>query len=416
MKIAILSKADSYGGGASRIADELNQLLNQKGYDSHHWLKWKGNHEAPSKWYLYGQKFGKYFDQIDQYVKKVGLPDFVPFELLTLLKNKRIHEYDILHFHDLSSAISPLTVWYLSKLVPTVWTIHDCSPYTGGCLYPMDCVKFQSKCGPCPQLGQWPIDTSVDLTGWMHSVKKKMAQSGRIVYVTPSQWMADQAWKSNIFISPPVVLPNGVDTENFKPYNKTLMRQKLGLPIERKIILISAGYIRDERKGAKYSLDAIRQIKDLNPYLLVVGNMNDDDRKILQEFEYYETGYIGDKEKLSQVYAAAELFLFCSLADNMPLCVLETMATATPIVGFKTGGIPEMVDQDQTGYLVPVKDSEQLAEKLRYGLDPQVNQRWALASREKVQKEYSYDVFVEKHIQLYQKILSGELLLHQNKN
>ena len=110
-------------------------------------------------------------------------------EMLTLLRQRRLYEYDLVHVHDLSSAISPLTVRYVARRRPTVWTFRDCSPFTGGCLYPQDCTAYMRRCGHCPQLGQWPLEPG---TGQAFSdVKRKTAAEG-FMPAAPSQWVA--AW------------------------------------------------------------------------------------------------------------------------------------------------------------------------------------------------------------------------------
>ena len=132
MKIAVVSKADSCGGGASRVAEELTDLFLNNGFDVHHWFSWSGTEIKPHNYFLYGITFGKYVRHMQNFTKKFGFPEIVPFELITFIKKRRLWDYDLVHFHDLSSAISPYTVRFISKFVPTVWTIHDCSAYTGG--------------------------------------------------------------------------------------------------------------------------------------------------------------------------------------------------------------------------------------------------------------------------------------------
>lgn len=408
MKIAVISKADACGGGASRVAGELVELLNERGHVAHHWASWAGKGFTDNMRPLYGKHFKKL--KILHYgTKKVGFPELVPYELPILLKGGRIWDYDLIHFHDLSSAISPLTLRYLSRRKPVVWTFHDCSPFTAGCLYPMGCEKYKTRCHDCPQAGQWPIDSWLDFSGFMQGVKRRLAKTGRVVPITPSEWMADTAYGSGLHAYRPIVVPNGVDTELFRPYSKSEMKVRLDLPQDRTVILLSAGSILDERKGTRYALDALKQLTELSPYLLVVGAADEHAKRVLDGFDYTETGYIDDASDLAKTYAAADLFLFCSLADNQPLSILETMATATPMIGFKTGGIPDMVIQNGTGYLVEQKDTAALVNVLRRVLmNPEILTAWGGKGRERVVEHYSYAQFVDNHISLYERILQGE--------
>lgn len=403
MHIAQISKADAYGGGASRVAEELAQLFRANGYIAHHWASWAGKgYDHKSVFPLYG-RFSKQIRLAHTLLKKAGFPELIPFELAVLLRKNRIYNYDVLHFHDLSSAISPLTLLWLSRQKPVIWTIHDCSPFTAGCLYPMGCEKFKTGCGNCPQIGQWPIDSYLDFTRTMHRVKRHVHKKNDIVAVTPSRWMSNMAYSSGLFLEPPLVIPNGVDTKIYKPCEKKLARNALALPQDRRIILLSAGNLLDERKGTRYALEALSKLKDLNPFLLLVGSIDSNAVKILDEFDHHATGYISSPEKLAQVYSAADIFLFCSLADNQPLSILETMAVGTPMVGFSTGGIPEMIEQDESGYLVAQRDVSNLIRAIRHAFQDDRFLDWGRRAREKAVSTYSFDRLMENHLSLYEK-------------
>lgn len=411
MHIAQISKADAYGGGASRVAEELSQQFRANGYVCHHWASWAGKgYDHKTVFPLYG-RFSREMRLAHMLVKKAGFPELLPFELAVLLRNNRIYNYDVLHFHDLSSAISPFTLRWLSRQKPVIWTIHDCSPFTGGCLYPMGCEKFKSGCGGCPQIGQWPIDSYLDFTKTMHGIKRHLHAKSSVITVTPSKWMSDMAYSSGLFSEPPVVIPNGVDTQLYRPSDKKIARDELGLPNDRRIILLSAGNLLDERKGTKYALEALSELKDLEPFLLVVGSVDDKARKLIDKFDYHATGYIGDPARLALVYSAADLFVFCSLADNQPLVILETMAAGTPMVGFATGGIPEMVEQDESGYLVPQRDVSSLIGAIRRAFEGGRLSEWARRAREKAVSLYSFDRLIENHLSLYEKHACARELL-----
>lgn len=406
MKIAVISKADAFGGGASRVAAELCTLLNAAGHESDHWLSWAGG-KSPHDRALYG-KLRLPVRAANWGLRKAGLPEFVPFELAVLLYRGRIFEYDLIHFHDLSSAISPWTLLYLSRKKPVVWTIHDCSPFTGGCLYPMDCEYFKTRCGECPQLGAWPIDSLLDFTGTNQDIKRRLANSARIKYVTPSKWMQNTAMDSKMFSHPPLLLHNGVDTDQFGFLDKVSIRATLGLPTDRVCVLLSAGSLLDERKGVRFAIEALQQTRDLRPLVILVGHSNPALLKSLIGLDLHKAGYIGDASILAQYYAASDLLMFTSLADNQPLTILETMSAGTPVVGFATGGIPEMVVQNETGFLVSPRDVSALTVVLRRALgDKELLRRWSIQGRLHVEQHFSHQKFLSGHLALYQQLLDA---------
>lgn len=407
LRVAVISKADHYGGGASRVASELTSLLNAAGHNADHWLSWAGGEPSGQQRRLYG-RFEVPIRATNLVFRRMGFPELIPFELASLLCSGRVDRYDLLHFHDLSSAISPFTLLYLSRRKPVAWTIHDCSPFTGGCLYPMDCRHFQSQCRQCPQLGEWPIDCWFDFTGFQQRLKRRIAACRRVRYLTPSSWMQATAVSSGLFHTPPEVLHNGVDLEVFRPFEKNVVRRQLGLPVDRRIVLLAAGSLADERKGTRYAINALLPTRDLRPFILMVGGSSPQLRDLLGGFDVHEAGYLGRSSDLAKHYAAADLFLFTSLADNQPLAVLETMATGTPIIGFATGGIPEMVVQNETGYLTEPKDVVALTTILRQVLSsPTAISEWGPRGRKHIESSFSHSRFLAEHVALYRRMLAS---------
>lgn len=407
MKIAMLSKADSAGGGASSVAETLQEVLSRDGHDVIHFAAWSSKGFGGGRQPLYGG--GRWWQKgvraAHEVSRMAGLAEMVPFELPRLLK-AGVKDFDLLHFHDLSSAISPWTLYHLSRYVPVVWTIHDCSPFTGGCLYPMECERFRSHCGPCPSLGEWPLDSRFDFTHTMQRIKAKLHSSGRISCFTPSRWMADMAEASGKLPERPRVVPNAVDIALYKPSSDVAgLRRRLNLPEQRLILLASAGFLSDERKGIGYAVRAVRALADRNPFLLLVGSMAPGEEALLDGVEWHATGYVGDASVMADFYAAADLFLFCSLADNQPLAVLESMACGTPVIAFDTGGVPELVSHGEHGLVVPQKDEVQLVEAVTSVLDGGCLPEWRQRAREYVVRNHGLAVLLENHLRSYQAVI-----------
>lgn len=407
MRIAQISKADSFGGGASHVAELLHNGLKSRGYFSHHLTSWSGKGYGENRHPLYG-KYEREIRRLHLVTKKLLAPELIPYELIPIQRHDARSSYNLLHFHDLSSAISPLTLQVLSKRIPIIWTIHDCSAVTAGCLYPMGCEKYKSTCRACPQIGAWPMDSKVDLSFIAHSQKKSLHKSGRVNLVAPSHWMADFI-KSSGFVDQDVkVISNGIDTKTFSPLARSDVSDQLSKRKGVKVLL-SSGDILDERKGVKFSLKVLQQIKHLKPLLIVVGNVSDEAKELFSDFETYYAGYVSDKNEMSSLYAVSDLFLFCSLADNQPLAVMESLASGTPVYGFKTGGIPEMVVNGMNGQLTEQKDVVGLAKIIEKDFQAGAFSTMGKVAREDAKKKYDINTMVENYIAYYEEIVSTAL-------
>jgi glycosyltransferase involved in cell wall biosynthesis len=90
------------------------------------------------------------------------------------------------------------------------------------------------------------------------------------------------------------------------------------------------------------------------------------------------------------------------LADNLPLTILEAMAAFTPVVGFSTGGVPEMIQSGRNGVLVEPTDQGALNSALRELLQSPQLEAMGKQARHDVESKFSKTTFVERHLQMYQ--------------
>jgi glycosyltransferase involved in cell wall biosynthesis len=250
----------------------------------------------------------------------------------------------------------------------------------------------------------WPLNRScgIDLTRQMLKIKHKIFRNNDIHVVAPCEWMATTARSSGIPFKRLTVIPYGVDASACPTLEKGNARQSLGLTTRKPIVLLSAGDLADKRKGMIYAIQALKILRgEIDPFVLVVGQMAQHTRQMFGDIEVLQTGYLRDDTRKIQYFAAADVFLFCPLDDNMPLTILETMAVATPMVGFATGGIPEVVEHLRTGYLVAKGEVEKAAHGLRRALSEKGSIRWGFAGREKVLKQYTHEIFLENHLKVY---------------
>jgi len=407
VRIAIISKADRFGGGASRVAEELCVLLQAKGHTAHHFVSNAVTLNPYMKSVYGGRRLRKFVRFAHNVTQRIGFQEIVPWEYFVLRLAHGLMDYDLVHFHDLSSAISPLTVRFVARHLPTVWTFHDYAAFTGGCIFPLECTKYRAGCGACPQLDIWPLNRSrgIDFTRPMLRLKQKTFREENIFVIAPCNWMADTARNSGTFFNRLTVIPYGIDIALFQPLDKADVRQRLGLTTKKPIVLLSAGDIADRRKGTIHAIEALRKsFPLLDPLVLVVGKMAVETRHMFGPIEVLETGYLTDDKNKGEYFAAADVFLFCPLDDNMPLTILETMASSTPMVGYGTGGIPEVVDHQKTGYLARKGDVANVVRGLQQALTGRQSMEWGPEARRVVERRYTHEQFLLKHLELYSSI------------
>ena len=123
--------------------------------------------------------------------------------------------------------------------------------------------------------------------------------------------------------------------------------------------------------------------------------------------EIKNAGYQNSPEGLSTIYSAADVFVIPSLQEAFGQTSLEAMACGTPVVGFNTGGIPDMIISKKTGLLAKQGDSDDLAEKIQWMINyPAERSAMGKNAREMVEKEFTLEKQAKSYISLYESILN----------
>jgi glycosyltransferase involved in cell wall biosynthesis len=95
--------------------------------------------------------------------------------------------------------------------------------------------------------------------------------------------------------------------------------------------------------------------------------------------------------------------------EGVPKSLIEACASGRPIVTCNSIGCKDVVDDGVNGFLVPVRDSDALAEKLRILIeDKDLRIKMGKAAREKAEREFSLDKVVQKHLEIYQSLIKNK--------
>lgn len=284
--------------------------------------------------------------------------------------------FDAIHLHD-----QPAWNWrdfrWLAAQAPLFWTIHSMAPITGNCIYSYGCDRFQRMCGSCPQHGKWPLL-------WNHrdgsrlnlGLKRWWTRGIGLNVIGVSDWISDRCRESSLFGGLPVrTIRNAVSPERFFPVERAVARERLGIPADAKVVLLSvAGNPMDTRKGIDISLDAMKRLEGAGLFLLPMG-ISGDSKELKEDFAQHPSlapRHISDDAVMRDYYSAADVVWHPSRADTSSMVSLEAFACGTPVIAAAVGGVPEVV-KDGKGILIPSNDSFELAATTRrFFTDPNV--------------------------------------------
>lgn len=418
MKVVFLNTYDRGGGAiaALRLAEALDTLavgvkvLVNKGASTHPLME----NIDKSEWRQFRNSLNFYAERLS----------FLPYEEskeirflfspanfgVEVHKIKEVQDADIIHLHWVNQGLlSHKTMAKLTKLnKPIVWTLHDKWAFTGGCHITNECTNFYDQCGNC-----WYLKNSnpKDLSHKIWKKKSEVYPKLDLHFVTPSKFQRSEAHKSSLLRDYDIAqIPNPLDVNQFRPRSKEQARTILNLPPDKDLILFGALNTKDRHKGFVYLKECIDILKKYDhtlndPELVVFGKANEEELNALPLKVHY-LGVLSDVKTINWAYNAADIFITPSLEDNLPNMVMEAMACATPIVAFRTGGIPEMVEHLKEGYIAPQKNSEALARGIIEVLRDKTNyEAMAQSARKKVLNLYSYTNVGHQYKALYEKIL-----------
>ncbi len=315
-------------------------------------------------------------------------------------------EADVVHLHWINQGM--LSLKDIRKILdtgkPLVWTMHDIWPATAICHYARACEQYYIACKNCPLLP--PLQGGLAAKIWKR--KQQMLEGKHITYVACSQWLAGEARKSALLEGQTVTnIPNPIDTHVFHPIGKVQAQKSLGLPADKQVILFVSQKVTDPRKGIGYFVEAIRLLAEQHPEMknntvvAILGGHAEDVASQLA-IPSYPLGYISDSRRIVEVYNTADVFVLPSLEDNLPNTMMEAMACGVPCVGFQVGGIPEMIDHRQNGYVAKLKDAADLADGIRYVLDEQNRETLKKQCVQKVAQCYSQQSVAKRYIEVYE--------------
>jgi glycosyltransferase involved in cell wall biosynthesis len=321
-----------------------------------------------------------------------------------ITKLKEYAEADILHFHWVNNANIGIKLFSKIKK-PIVWTFRDMWPFTGGCHYAIECQRYEMTCGKCPVLKS---DWEVDLSRWI--IKRKIKHFGKHIYpIAISSWLKDCAKKSNLFKDFNInIIHNGVNTELFKPVNKSLAREILNLPNDKKIILAGAHNAQDFYKGFSKYLDTLEILGNKKDYFFLFFGRLDEEAINKFNISYRSLGFLKDNASLVLTYSSADVFVAPSLQEAFGKTLIEAMACSTPVVCFDATGPKDIVDHKVDGYRAEAFEVKDLANGIEWVLNNETSQLGDNA-RSKVIEKFDIKKVAQKYLELYKKIYLNKI-------
>jgi glycosyltransferase involved in cell wall biosynthesis len=320
---------------------------------------------------------------------------------------------DLIHCHNLHGEYFDLgALPHLSDQVPVFITLHDAWLLSGHCAHSFECDRWKTGCGKCPDLTIAPA-IKRDTTAYNWQRKQEIYTNSKLYITTPSQWLMNQVKES--ILAPAIiesrVISNGIDLSVFRLGNQKKIRTKLNLSLETKIILFTANGIRDNPwKDYKTMQKAIailaENLPSQNILFLALGENGPPEKIGNATIQFIP--YVTDPHAVADYYRVADVYVHAARADTFPTTILEALACGIPVVATAVGGIPEQIEQNKTGFLIPLGDAVDMAQSIQLLLeDDNLRQQVSHQAAETAQCKFNAERMANDYLDWYQNILQS---------
>jgi glycosyltransferase involved in cell wall biosynthesis len=207
---------------------------------------------------------------------------------------------------------------------------------------------------------------------------------------------------------------NGISLDRTGHTSTCPLRKELGLCNGNKLVGMVANV--RQSKGYEYFIRTAKKVCNADPevHFVSVGNIDEQLAKPLWKLvDELAIGdqihFLGFRKDVHEILQDLDVFVLTSTSEGLPLATLEAMAAGKPVVVTRCGGPQEVIDDGSTGYVVPVGDTDALADRISQLLaNPEHASSLGMKAQVKIRNEFRVEHMVTNYQQLYQRLIGTD--------
>lgn len=286
--------------------------------------------------------------------------------------------------------------------VPIVWTLRDMHPFTGGCHIGLNCQGYARGCVDCPIVKH----EYRHLPGRNLALKRRLLAGRKVCAAGISKWITGEGEKSSVFPEESEFrcLPNGIDTDLFRPVPKAAAKECLGLSGQELVVCFGADRLCRKEKGFGLLLEALTRLASTGVQLRLL-TFGDGEIPELP-FGVTALGLVRGEPLQRIIYSAADVFAMPSIWEPFGNTCVEAMSCGVPVAGFRVGGVIDQVEEEVTGLLVEAGDVQGLGVAIGRLLENEpLRASMGRASRKRVETQFSMGLLAQRYQSTYEQLL-----------
>lgn len=321
-----------------------------------------------------------------------------------LLQKDFFLDADIVHLHLIHNIFDINYLPMMCRLKPTVITLHDPFFLAGHCVHHFDCTKWKTHCSDCPYLNElFPLPN--DYSSLNFELKKQAVKNSNISAIVASKWMEKKVQQSPIWESKKIyTLPFGINQEIFKPGETSLIRKKLGLPEDCRILFFRSD------PGPFKGLDIIKktllELGNSNNVILMTVGQKGLLKNLRNKYRIIEYGWINNDVLLANIYQASDIILMPSLQETFGMMAIEAMSCGKMVLALNTEGsaLPETINSPACGLAINKEDFTKELQRLLNNPFEVVDR--GLKSLDYARNHYSKEKYIHDLLVIYKEIMA----------
>jgi glycosyltransferase involved in cell wall biosynthesis len=348
-------------------------------------------------------RFSFYYDR---FLLKNKDPKFSLFSLYSKLfpaiKIASLKKADVIYLHWINNGFFNYNdIRAILKLgKPVYFFCHDMWHFTGGCHLSYGCEKYIQECNSCHF---FPETQKTDFANRTFKRKLKLYQDfqSQINFICPSSDWLNKAKSSALTTGCGThFIPNILDEQKFAPTNVMLAPNDSD---EVRILFGALGGKDNPYKGWSYFVESIEKLpSSITTKLKVVLFGYDFTEQEMGElpFTVESHGLITDYRKMVELYNTSHMFIFPSLQESFGQTLFESMSCGTPVVAFPVGGVCDLINHKENGYIAEKLNSQSLSDGIQYVVESENYLEIRDQCRDKIVSDFSAKIILRQHIDL----------------
>ncbi len=209
-----------------------------------------------------------------------------------------------------------------------------------------------------------------------------------------------------------LLIPNGIDVDEFGPDFPMSSREELGLPPG--FLFVKVGSFREEKDHGTL-LDAFGRSRDLLQDAKIVlvggGKLESEIRAKTEQLGLADrVVFCGISADVRPILKSCDAFVMSSHSEGMPRAMMEAMSMGMAVVATAAGGVPEVAEDERSALIVPTRDAARLADRMvRVYKDASLRERLGGAAAARIRGHFSLELMLDRYEEIYRGVLAGQI-------